>query len=272
MALFQYSSTKDVLSGLDFGTRDGTVTMVQPVQFDNKKSREYQIQNITLSQQIPNIYSYNGFNNTTLQISNNAGVSWTTVQFANGIYTVSMIQDNITNAFLQAGWIVDATKTPVILNFNPATSLVYVIVDSTQIISGQAGINFGSSSMWQLLGFSSDTASKIITDGTVSTTQPPQIDWQGSSINVVCSLMQYARSINGVFSNVIATIPIVTTSTSNEIVYPSGSTGNIAQPFVGATITDSVMSFNIQFQTPTGKPVVFLYGGVNVQFIIRDKN
>lgn len=271
MALFQFTSTKDSIYGTDFGTRDGTVTMIQPVHFNPSKQREYQIQNITLSQEIPNIYSYGTFNNSTMQISNDGGTTWTTVQFANGIYTVNMIQDNIINAFLKAGWITDSTKTPLILNYNPATSLVYSITDSTQLISGTVGVNFGSSSMWQLLGYSSAANSKFTVDGTYSAQLPPQIDWQGSSINVICSAVQYARSINGNFSNVVAVVPIVTTSTSNEIVYPSGSTGNINTPFIGAYIPSDIMSFNIQFQTPSGLPVVWLYGTVNFQMVIRDK-
>jgi hypothetical protein len=271
MALFEYTSSLDSILGTEFGTRDGTVTMIQPVRFDDKKHREYQIQNITLSQQIPNIYSYGNFNNTTMQISNDSGVTYSTVQFSNGIYTVQMIQDTITNAFLKAGWITDITKIPIIVNYNPATSLIYVILDSANLSAGMLGVNFGSSSMWQMLGFDTAAHSEFVLDGTYSAQLPPQIDWQGSSINVSCSIVQYARSINGTFSNVVARVPIVTSSTSNEIVYPSGVTGNISMPFVAATIPSDIMSFTVQFKTPTGLPVVWLYGGISFQIIIRDR-
>jgi len=272
MSLFEYSSTADRLLGTPFGTRDGIVTMTQPVRFDERAKRSYQIQSVILSTEIPNIYKYGGFDNTKVAISGNGGGAWTTVQFANGVYTLTMIQDNITNAFLQAGWIADATKIPVTVSYNPATGLVYVILDSTQLSNpqGQVGADFGISSMYVMLGYDSAVDGQFTSDGIFGAQLPPQIDVQGTYVNVGISMISYARSVNGVFSNVVAKVPLVTGPNSNEVVYPSGYTGNIATPFVEASIPAYVMSFNVTFTTPFGFPVVFLYGTASVQFVVKD--
>ena len=272
MSLFEFSRTTDAILATPFGTRDGTVTMAQPVRFDDKSKKAYQIQNVTLSGEIPNIFSYGTFNNTLLRISNDGGANWTIVQFANGIYQINMIQDNITNAFLQAGWITDATKTPLIVSYNPATQLIYVILDSSQLIGvgAQVGVDFGFSSMYVMLGFDSAASGLFDSDGTFGAQLPPQIDVQGTFINVAISLIQYARNVNGVFSNVVAKVPIVSGTTTNEIVFPSGSTGNINTPFIEASIPAYVMSYSVSFTTQFGNPVVWLYGNAVVQFVIKD--
>ena len=272
MSLFEYQSTVDALTGLAFGTRDGSVTMQQPVRFDDRFKKSYQIQNVTLSASIPNIFAYGTFDNTKLRISNNGGANWTIVQFANGIYTVSMIQDNITNAFLQAGWIADATKTPVVVSYNPATQLVYVITDSTQLIGVgvQVGVDFGFSLMYQLLGYDTVAHAMFVIDGIFGAQLPPAIDTQGTYCNVTISAIQYARSVNGVFSNVVARVPLIASGSGNEIVFPSGNGGSINTPFITASIPSYLMNFAVSFQTLTGQPMVFLFGNASVQFIIKD--
>ena len=271
MVLLEYTSTKDPTYGTDFGTRAGQVTMIQPISLDPNKKKEYQIQSVIISPEIPNIYSYGGFNNTSLRISNNAGVTWSTVILSNGIYQINMIQDSITNAFLQAGWILDSTHIPVIVDYNPASRLIYVQTNSSQLTAGTVGVDFGYSLMYQMLGFTNPASSIFTVDSTYVATLPPNIDVQGTYINVVCNLITGSRYVNGQFSSVICKVPLTASTTQIEIVFPSANTGSINVPFIEASIPNNIMSFSIDFQTSTGQSVVFLYGNAICQFIVRDK-
>lgn len=273
MVFIEYNAKIDNTTGNDFGTRDGQYTMIQPQELDDKKRKEYQIQSIILSPEIPNIFSYGNFDNTKVKISNDGGTTWSTVLIPNGIYTINMIQDSITDAILQAGWIVDNLHIPIVIDYNPATRLVYIQLDSSQLSVGtQIAVDFGASEIYKMFGLLNPLTSIFIVDGTFSAPKPPLIDTQGTFVNVSCNLINGARYINGVYSNVIAKVPLVASSSQIEIVFPSATTGSINTPFITANIPNIISSFNVKFETPEGKPVVWLYGNAIVQFIVQDKN
>lgn len=270
MVLLQSITTKDQITGNDFGTRKNTVTLVQPIQLDPNKKTKYQIQRVILTPEIPNVYSYGSFDNTKLRISNDGGLNWTIVQFANGIYQIDMIQANIFNAMLQAGWVLSTSSPPVIVNYNPATRLVYVTLDSTLLKVGtQVGVDFGYSKFYQMLGFSSPIAASFVLDGTFSATLPPQLDVQGTYVNITCTIIQGSRYINGKFSNIIATVPITTTGSQIEIVWPSGSTGFMS-PEIECTIGNNIISFEVDYLNANGDSLVVLYGNAILEIVISN--
>lgn len=271
MVFLEYTATSDSTTGNTFGYRKGIVNMIQPITFDPNKKKAYQVQSVILSPEIPNVYNYDGFDNTKVKISNDGGTTWVTVQFPNGIYQINMIEATVTNAFLQAGWIPDETFVPIVIDYNPATRLVYIQVDTTKLSVGtQAAVDFGASQMYRLLGFPTAVSAKFLLDGTFSATLAPEVDTQGTYINVVCNAINASRFINGQLSNVIAKVPIVNSGNGIEIVFPSASTGSINTPFIEASIANYLPSFTIDFLQPNGKSAVFLYGNAIVQLIIQD--
>jgi len=270
MVLIDYTSTADPISGQPFGSRAGQVTMIQPVTLDPNKKKKYRLIRCILTPEIPNVYAYGNFNNTQIRISNNGGSTWSIIQFPNGIYTISMIQDTITSSLLTAGWIASSSNTPIIVNYNPATRLVYVILNSSLLSSGtQVAVDFGYTVFYQMLGYATPATAKFTTDGTFSAPNPPNLDVQGTYVNIVSNLINGCRYSNGTFSNIIARIPLVTTSSQVEIVFPSAATGLIS-PEVPCSIGNSIMSFNIDIQSPSGQSLVVLYGNYIVELEIND--
>jgi len=270
MVFTDYSSSVDPVYGTPFGIRRGNVSLVQPVQFDSNKKKEYQVVRVILSPEIPNVYSYGSFNNTQIRITNNAGISWSIVQFPNGIYTTSMIQDSITNAFLQAGWISISSSPPVIVSYNPATRLIYSMINSANLAVGtQAGIDFGYSQFYNMLGYSTPANAIFIIDGTYSAQLPPNLDTQGTTVVITCSLIQGSRYSNGQFSNIVCRIPLVTTTSQIEICWPSAATG-LLSPIIECSTSNAVMNYTVDFTTESGQSMVWLYGEVIFELDIHD--
>jgi len=271
MVILDYTATSDS-SGNQKGTRGSTISLVQPLMFDDRRLRQFRVNRVILSPEIPNVYNYGGFNNTVIAISGDGGTQWSSIQMTDGIYQLSMIQDTITNAFSQLG-ILDpnATNVPIVVSYNPATRQVYTSIDSTALTAGhQACVDYGITPFYQLLGYNSAINSKFIADGIYVAQLPPNLDIQGTSILVTCSVIQGARYRNGVFSNVIARVPIVQSAGQIEIVFPSGNTGFISD-WVTANIPASVMNYAVDFVSElTGKSIVFLYGNATLELELRD--
>lgn len=268
MVLLDYTSKTDSLTGLPFGRRMGQVTLVQPIQLDPNKKKKYQVIRTIISPEIPNVYNYGNFNNTQIRISNNGGISWSIIQFNNGIYQIDMIQDTITNAIAQAGWLGTST-TPIIVNYNPATQYVYIILNSSGIVGTQIAVDFGYTPFYNLLGFSTTSNAIFITDGTFSAQNPPQIDQQGTTCLIVCSLIQGCRYTNGIYSNIVARIPLVQSESQIEIVWPSASTG-LLSPEVECSMSSTVMNYTVDIQTESGQSMVFLYGNFILELSVTD--
>ena len=266
--LFDTTSSTSA-TGDDFGTRTKQVTLVQPVTFNDNRPRKYRVNRVILSPEIPNIYSYGSFNNTQMRISINGGVAWSIVQFSNGVFTINMIQDSITNAFAQTGSLV-VGGIPVIVSYNPATHFVYVTLQSTALTAGQVGVDFGFSSFYQLLGFDTPAHSKFIADGTYTAQGIPNLDSQGTSILVSMDIIQGARYKNGVFSNIVCRVPIVVAASQVEIIYPSGSTGFISD-WIKSSIPSTIMTYTIDYiSEKTGSPIVFLFGNATLEIEIAN--
>lgn len=265
--LLDYRKDKTT-SGLDFGTRNGTVNLQQPIYLDSNKKKAFRVIRCIMSPEIPNIYSYGNFNNTIVKITNDGGLTWITVSLPFGIYTIKMIQDSINNVANQLSWY-KPNQVALEINYNPATKFVYTKIDSTQLALGtQMGIDYGASQMYQLLGYTFAN-SKILIDGLFTATEVPQVDSQGTYVEVTCSIIQNVRWINGTLSKSIVRIPINLQSGSVEIIYPSTNTGMIS-PLVPASIPSFIQSYDISILNSKGTETVFLYGSFILELEIVD--
>jgi hypothetical protein len=152
--LLDFNRSTDVLTSSAFGTRNGIVTLQQPIMFDSNKKKGFRVLRCILSPEIPNVYSYNGYDSTKINISNDGGATWVTVQLKTGIYTVQMIQDSVNDVANQLGWYTKSTDPAIVISYNPATQFVYTRLDSTKLAApGQIGINYGVSQMYAMLGY-----------------------------------------------------------------------------------------------------------------------
>jgi len=267
--LLDYKSTKDPTTGLDFGYRSGNVYMKQQRQSDENRKKAYRVIRVILSPEIPNIYSYGNFNNTKVNISNDGGTTWISVNFKNGIYTIQEMQDSINNVANQLNWYSKSTDPAFILNYNPATRFIYTKIDSSKmLLPSQFAVDYSVSAFYQMLGYTSLTCTFLV-DGLFTASLSPQIDVQSTYLEIFMSCIQGTRWLNGNLNSAIARIPISTSSTATEIVFPSATTGYIS-PTVPASIPSTIESFDISIRTGNGTECVFLYGNCIIEVEIID--
>jgi len=262
-----YTQSKDV-SGTDFGSRNNTVNMRQVVLLNPSKRHGFRVLRIMLSNQIPNIYNYGGFDTTKINISNDGGATWTAMTLKNGIYTLQMIEECITDVCNQNGWLIKASDPALIISYNPATQIVYIKIDSTKLQVGtQFCVNFGVSKIYEMLGFNANACSFSV-DGLHSATNVPQMDSQGNYIDVFMSCIQGTRYVNGQLSNSICRLPILSGG-ENEIIYPSANTGSVT-PLIKAIIPSEISTFTIRFVNAMGRDAVFLMGNAIVEIELME--
>ena len=267
--LIDYKSNKDPTTGLDFGYRSGNVYMKQQKQLDENKKKAYRVIRVILSPEIPNIYTYGSFTNAKVNISNDGGMTWVSVNFKNGIYTIQEMQDSINDVANQLGWYSKSTEPALILSYNPATRMIYTKIDSGKmLLPSQFAIDYAVSLFYQMLGYTSLTCT-FLTDGLFTASLPPQVDTQSTYLEIFITCIQGTRWVNGNLNSSIARIPISTSSTATEIVFPSATTGYIS-PTIPALIPSTIESFDISIRTGNGAECVFLYGNCIIEVEIMD--
>lgn len=266
--LLDFNRSTDATTGLDFGTRSGTVNMTQPRYLDSNKSKAFRVLRVILSPEIPNIYTYGGYSNDKARISNDGGTTWQTVVLKPGIYTIAMMQDSLNDVANQLAWYAKADDPAIVINYNPATRMVYTKLDSTKLAApGQIAVDFAISSMCTVLGYPSSAATFII-DGIHTATLTPKLDAQGTYVEVFMTCIQNVRFVNGSLSSVVCRIPIQS-SGQTEIIWPGMNTG-LTSTFVNANIPSVINSYNVNIRTASGSECVFLYGNVIIEVEIVD--
>ena len=265
--LLDYNKSRDETTGADFGYRSGTITMRQPLYLNQNKRKAFRVLRVIMSPEIPNIYSYNGYSNSLINISIDGGATWVTVSLKAGIYTIQMIQDSINDVANQLNWYIKPSDPAIVISYNPATRYVYTKLDSSKLLApGQIAIDYGVSSIYLLLGYGVLT-SKFLIDGLFTATLPPQLDAQSTYVEIKMSCIQGVRWTNGSLSSSICRIPIQ--SGQVEIVWPAASTGLIS-PLIPASIVNSISSYTINITTGNGSECVFLYGNFILEVEIVD--
>jgi hypothetical protein len=249
------------------GTRNNTVTLEVPVKLNPNRPHWIRLIKTTISKTIPNVYANptTGFDNTTINISNNGGTTWSTIVLQPGIYQVNAIQLAIQQWLIDNAWVAAADPQAIFLAINTALLINYIRLDSTKLILGtQIAIDFGVSDMGTTLGFTSP--SSFTTDATYGANANPLLDSQGSVIDVRTSLATGLKSINGVATDVIASVPL-TGGTLNEYIYPFDGIRTPKIPFSGGS---EIRSFTIDYLGPTGDQIYFLYGNTSTEIEILE--
>lgn len=265
--LLDYNRSTDATTGLDFGTRNGSVTLRQPIYLDANKRKMFRILRVMMSPEIPNVYNNGGIDTTKINLSNDDGATWVTCLLKTGVYTIGMLNDAINNVAELQNWWKTAGDFGYELNYNPATKMVYVKLDSSKLSVGtQLAIDFGVSQVGQMLGFSA-TNDTFKTDAVHTADLVPKLDWQGQYVEVFCSIIQGVRWVNGQISSALCRIPI--SASASEIIWPSANNGMIS-PLIPASIPSAIQSFDFTIKNAYGRDCIFLYGGVSIEMEIVD--
>jgi hypothetical protein len=241
------------------GTRDSTYNLNIPIRINPNKRHYIRLIKTAVSTGIPNIYTSGTFDNAKLSVTKDGGANWDLITLTEGTYTISYLDAAIKQAMLQLGYYTTTSEPPIYLAYNLATSYVYVTLDSTgaTFTGTQIGIDFsyaGASTLWDNLGF--ETPKLFTADGTNQANNYAQIDQQGSTIDVQINLATGIKSINGLNTDTIATIPL-TRASGNEYVYPFDG---IITPEIPVSITQDVTSFTVKYLTTSGTSMYWSFG------------
>lgn len=247
------------------GVFDGQKSFSETIRFKPNSRKSCRLVFASITTNIPNIINSSTVNNGLYAMTINGGVNWISAQLPTGIYTVQEINLAIQNTITQMG-VLTGTTPCFTLSYNQATTLAYVVIDSTQLkATGQFGINFGygNSLMNNLLGFTAP----IITDGVTSATNYAQVDYQGTAVSLLVSGLGNLSIVNGTASNEIATIPL-TNATGLNYLYPING---IVPPDVAINCPEQLSSISYQFVSrDTGLPILGFDGFAEVELVITE--
>lgn len=206
-------------------TINGTLTLNSPIIFNKKDHLYVRLLKASVTTRLPNIYQTTSplFNNGLIAISRDGGTSWVQIQLDAGIYEVEHIAEAL-NAYGTANsWWTDSNDPGISIEYNLATHIVYVELDSTKLAAGgtQLGIDFSLSQIDDVLGFQDAANQTFTTDGSHVADSAAQIDWFGNNISILISGLGALSLRNGNRSEEICSIPLSSSEGSNEYLYPT---------------------------------------------------
>ena len=241
------------------GTRDQTDNLDIPFKINPNRKHWVRLIKVILSKSIPNIYTIGTFNNTKINITKDGGSTWDTIQLVAGKYTVQSLNAAITQSMLQLTYFTNLAEPPITLAYNLSTEFAYVTLDSagSTFTGTQIGIDFTAGTTSTIntnLGFIS--SSTFTTDATHQADAYPQMDQQGTTIDVNINIATGLKSINGSNVNTLVTVPLAGGS-DNEYIYPSGG---IVSPMIPISISSDIMAFKVSYLTSTGATAYWLLG------------
>lgn len=249
------------------GSPNGVVQLQTPIIFNPQDIKRIKLLRASISSAIPNIYTIGTFNNGLLSATRDGGATWTNIQLPNGVYTVPMIQAAITSALL--AWYTSPTSPAILLQYNLATSLVYITLDSTKLAApGQIGIDLSVSSFHTLLGY--QLIQQFTIDGTYGADQNAQLDWFGNNISVVVDGLGAMSYLNTALSQELCQIPLAVTTVTNEYQFPHDG---ILSPYINCGLSDKLRQIAFSFVgsrsdvvggTTVYRPIVITEGQVQV--------
>ena len=254
------------------GSPDGEVKLDVPILFQRTQRQSLRLIKASFSSQIANVYQLGAFNNGLLRVTNDGGASWTAIQLPNGVYTTKYIQGAIT--YTVAAWYTNMADPAIKIQYNLATQIVYVTLDSTKLVApGQVGIDFSQSRISELLGFNNPANQTFTADGLHDADSYAKLDWSGNSVSVMLEGFGPLAIRNGASSHEFASVPLSASHSVNEYVYPIAGIIPPIIPIVN-TVTE-VKSFRVAFKgsrldsANQQMPIFILEGNVELQFELR---
>ena len=264
------------------GTLDNTVGLQVPIDLYGQNVYISLI-SATFSSSIPNVFSYTSpqggtsftFNNAKIGVSRDGGATWLAINLPNGVYTIPVIAAAVNDATILAGWWAPAVPqtTGFTLAYNLATSIPYVVIDSTLLAAPgtQFGIDFGyqGSTMWATLGFSTALNGKRIIDGLYSSDNQGQLDTYGSSVHMHLRGFGSLSVLNSVQSDLFAVATLLNPGGVVPPAYcwPQGQ----VMPKVKLWGASSPLSkYSFSFDGSNELPLVWLSGSsIEILFLIE---
>lgn len=249
---------------------DATITLQAPLRFEKVRKQAIRLIKASFSSQIPNVYSIGTFNNGLFALSRDGGVNWTNIQLDDGVYSIANIQSAL-NATV-ATWWTDDNDPGITIQYNTATFMVYIDLDSTKLVAPgtQLGIDLSLSDCSALLGYNDPANQTFITDALHTADSYAKMNWCGDSVSIILDGFGPVSVKNGALSNELCSIPLSTSSgVRNEYVYPSNA---IISPVITLTRPISELrSYSISFKgsrvdstTNQQIPLYILEGAVEV--------
>jgi hypothetical protein len=207
-SIFTYSAQADTLTPVD-----GMLQLAGMITFPENTQLKLQCQLFTINTSIPNIFkytstdgsgNYNNFNNGLINLSKDGGVTWTSVQLRNGLYSTVAILGSAINAAV-ASWWADPTAPGFIFSVDVATQLVNITIDSTKLASaGQLAFDLGQSQINVVLGYITSPLVET-SDGIYVADDQAHIDWFGDNIIVSLGGLGPLSVFNGQTSEIFFT-------------------------------------------------------------------
>lgn len=256
------------------GMLDGSMQLSIPLDFQTWGTVNMQVDGISLSDQIPNIYdAYPTYrwNNTIIQVSTNT-LAPVLIQLPRGLYgTVDVIAAKINNAInTNLHWWATPTDPGLSIIADTVTSQIIVMIDSTKLnplygTSFRMNIQYAvcGTDMAYTLGFTQGAANFIGVAGTTVSfvcDDEPMLDTQGDVCDVICSLVHH-RSRNNKEVKTLARVSFAGKNTLSNNIWPPGGQLSPMMVYSGPRVVKEI-SFRIQ--TRDGYPMLFMNGYINV--------
>lgn len=252
------------------GVLDTHIGMSSPLQLPiNNAPVKMQVCSLTLSDRIPNIFDaapFYQFNNTRL-------TAWTdltpavVIALPAGLYPdAEAIGIGIDAALAVLGWWTNPLDPGVRLETNPITDTVTVEIISSKLVPAIGAVltlDFRKTStgtdLATTLGFS-QAAALMAGTGKYFSNQHVQLDTQGTTCDVQCSLVT-SRRRNDVFVKTIALVTYAGKATQSDNVWPSSGQISPIMVYDGGR---NIKSVELLLKTLEGRPMLFMSGAVHL--------
>jgi hypothetical protein len=252
--IFTYTNTTtngNLNGSIEFGSTS--------LNFLTNSVRKIRLIDVNISSSIPNVYS----GNNIINVSNDNGSTYETIELDTGVYTVALLNSAINNVINnQLEW--STADDPVFqIKYNTATMKCYIEIDDSKLI---AGTNFKidfytNSTMYDMLGFEVDT---VYSDGITEATNYSKINYQGDVIKIIIMGLGTISYVNGNSTNEICEIGL-TNTTDNIYIYPTQS---IVLPEINLSCSNTINNIGIKILSSTNNNMIFFDGRVKITFEI----
>lgn len=240
---------------------DKIIKFDNPLLLSDTKNQYIQLKYAKITGLLPNIYSYDGWNNKNIKVSNDGGTTWTTITLRDGNYQIPDIKYAINTSI--STWYTDVNDPAFTLFSNPVEQKAYITIDSTKLVGGvgQFAIDFGASDIYMTLGF--QTINIYDTDGTFTASHIAEVDTHGYYMKINLDGFGDISLENNSNSNTIALCSLETSNNSYEITSERTCKASI-------NTINRISDYKVSFVGSKDKKIVFINCDVFIIFEIME--
>lgn len=256
----------------DIGIFNEVVTFRSPIQLPKDTTVKMRVSRVQISDRIPNVFDARphgvNFNNRTLRVGTNL-LPYTTIILESGLYlTSAMLMAAINAALNSMGWWNIPNDPGFTISVNTVIDRFIIKINSTKLAPA-VGTQFymdlseatTDSQLYRTLGFLPTTS--FVADGTYTSPNVPQMETQGTSCVVCCSLMP-PRLVNESYQPYVADVDFAGKLTASDNIWPPGNVGNDMIIYSGSR-TISQATFYVL--TDAGTQMVFMHGRLKIELL-----